>query len=125
MLLTAIITITLALVFYSVGVFMEHRSKKLTFKHLGLFLAGLIFDTTGTFIMSGIAEENQKTATGMNWNAFTGFLAIMLMAFHASWALLVLMKKDRKSQQKFHKFSLIVWLIWLVPYISGVFVGMN
>lgn len=125
MLIVAIITITLALVFYSVGVFMEHRSKRLSFKHLVLFLGGLVFDTTGTLIMGSIAKHSTASETGVNWHAVTGFAAIALMAFHALWAIFVLLRKDERSRNTFHRFSLIVWLIWLIPYISGVFVGMH
>jgi uncharacterized repeat protein (TIGR03987 family) len=125
MLITAISTITLALVFYTLGVFKEHKAKKLTSSHLFLFLAGLAFDTSGTLTMSSIANDSAEVVGGINWHAITGFAAIALMAFHAIWAIIVLLKKDEKSQENFHKFSLIVWLIWLVPYVSGVFVGMN
>ncbi len=125
MLITAIITITLALVFYTTGVFLEHRSKQLNFRHLILFLSGLVFDTTGTLIMGSIATHTETVTGGINWHALTGFAAILLMAFHAIWAIFVLIRKDEKMQKVFHKFSLLVWLIWLIPYISGVFAGMR
>lgn len=125
MLITAIITITLALVFYTLGVWKEHRAKELTINHLFLFLAGLAFDTYGTLTMSNIANHSSEPISGINWHSITGSLAIALMAFHAAWAIFVLLKKDEKSRANFHKFSLIVWLIWLIPYVSGVFVGMS
>lgn len=50
---------------------------------------------------------------------------IILMLFHAIWATIVLIKKDEKARINFHKFSITVWLIWLVPFISGMIVGMS
>ena len=124
-LITAIITITLALVFYTLAVFMERKRGALTIFHTVLFGMGLAFDTTGTLIMGQIAQSSPETVTGLNWHAITGALAIALMAFHLTWAIFVLIKKDKKTQKKFHQFSFLVWLIWLIPYFSGVFVGMN
>lgn len=125
MLITAIITITMALVFYTLAVFMERKRGSLTIFHTVLFGMGLAFDATGTLIMGQIAQSSPETVTGLNWHAITGALAIALMAFHLTWAIFVLIKKDKKTQKKFHQFSFLVWLIWLIPYFSGVFVGMN
>jgi len=125
MLITAIILITLALVFYTLGVFMERKRGSLSIFHAVLFGLGLAFDTTGTFIMGKIAQTSEKVMSGLNWHAITGTLAIALMAFHLLWAIFVLIKRDKKSKKNFHKFSFFVWLIWLIPYFSGVFVGMK
>ena len=50
-LIFAIITITLALVFYTIGVFGERKAKTLNKNHVIIFWLGLIFDTIGTFTM--------------------------------------------------------------------------
>src|SRR6056297_2922041 len=125
MLITAIIMITLALVFYTLAVFMERKRGSLSIFLSVLFGLGLVFDATGTLIMGQIAQSSEKVTSGLNWHAITGALAIALMAFHLLWAIFVLIKKDKKSQKNFHKFSFLVWLIWLIPYFSGVFVGMK
>ena len=120
-LILAIITITAALIFYTMGVFSERRSGTLQKKHVILFWCGLLFDTTGTSIMSSMA----KGAGLLSAHGITGALAIVLMLFHALWARIVLGKKDERKQRSFHKFSIVVWLIWLVPYILGMFIGMR
>lgn len=56
-LIFAIITITLALIFYTIGVFLEKKNKTLKKEHVIIFWLGLIFDTTGTTIMSTISNE--------------------------------------------------------------------
>ncbi|WP_066895438.1 HsmA family protein [Clostridium nigeriense] len=120
-LIMAIVTITLALIFYTIGVFSERKSGTLNKFHVIIFWIGLLFDTTGTTIMSTIAEG----ASLFSLHGITGALAIVLMLFHAVWATIVFVKKDTKKLQNFHKFSIVVWLIWLVPYIIGLIIGMT
>lgn len=123
LLIIAIISITLALIFYTIGVFGEKRKGELTILHTVLFWCGFVFDTLGTTIMGQISKTTEKT--GLNLHAITGGLALILMAFHALWATFIIIKKDEKSKKVFHKFSIIVWAIWLVPYILGMFIGMS
>ncbi len=126
-LIFAIITITLALVFYTIGVFGERRTGTLQKKHVITFWCGLVFDTTGTTIMSLIASAGtaQISAAASMLHSITGVAAIALMLFHAIWATVVLKKGDRQKLASFHKFSIIVWAIWLIPYVLGAFVGMG
>lgn len=99
-LITAIITITLALVFYTIGVFWERKDKILKRKHVIIFWLGLLCDTTGTIIMSSIAKEGVTdiSQTSQMLHSITGQLAIILMLFHALWASWVLYKNDEKSK---------------------------
>jgi uncharacterized repeat protein (TIGR03987 family) len=120
MILYAIISITTALVFYTIGVWSEKKQGELKKWHLALFYLGLTFDTLGTTLMSKIANEGFK----LNFHGITGLLAIILMLFHAVWATVVLIKNNEKAKIGFHKFSIIVWLIWLIPFISGAIFGM-
>lgn len=123
-LVLAIITITLALVFYTIGVFSERMSGELRLNHLFLFGLGLVFDTTGTTIMSTI-EKSESVATSLSLHQVTGVLAIALMAFHFIWAIYVYTKGTTQAKHTFHKFSLVVWLFWLIPYVAGLIVGMS
>ena len=119
MLIYAIITITLALVFYTIGVLSEKTQGVLKKWHLLVFYLGLVFDTIGTTLMSKLVKGGFQ----LNFHGITGLLAIILMLFHAVWATVVLIKDDEKTKADFHKFSLIVWIIWLVPFISGAIFG--
>ena len=120
-LIMAIITITLALVFYTIGVFSERKSGILKKPHLIIFWMGLVFDTIGTTIMSSTA----KGASLLSPHGITGASAIILMLFHAIWATVVFKGQERKKLENFHKFSIVVWMIWLIPYVLGVFIGMG
>ena len=126
-LIFAIVTITLALVFYTIGVFGERKSKTLNKKHVIIFWLGLICDTTGTLTMSQIAKSGVATigATSQMIHGITGALAIALMLFHAGWATWVLYKNNEEQKTKFHKFSILVWAVWLIPYVIGMIIGMG
>ena len=123
-LITAIITITSALVFYTIGVWSEHRSKKLKKIHLIFFWLGLCMDTTGTILIGRIAEQSIFSGN-LSLHGITGALAIILMIVHAIWATIVLMKNNEDSAKNFHRLSIAVWAIWLVPYILGMVIGMR
>ncbi len=118
-LLFAIVTISLALVFYTLGVWSEKFTGRLKQSHLVLFWIGLIFDTTGTTLMG-------KIAGGLKFNlhGITGMVAIVFMLGHALWATIVFMGKDEQKLLNFHKFSLFVWLVWLVPFFTGMIAAM-
>ena len=120
----AVVAITAALVFYTLGVFGERRAGILERRHLVLFWLGLVCDSTGTALMSSIASS-QPAGTATSLHAITGMLAIVLMLFHATWATIVLVRGDEKALRSFHKLSVFVWLVWLVPYCLGMFMGMG
>lgn len=121
-LIFAIVTITMALVFYTIGVFGERKAHLLTKKYLLMFWLGFICDTTGTLTMSVIAKSSGTPAPVLH--GITGFIAIVLMLFHALWASWVIYKNDEAKKQSFHKFSIFVWAVWLVPYVIGMVMGM-
>lgn len=121
LIMAASTAITLALVFYTIGVFGERRAGSLQRRHLILFWIGLACDTTGTTIMTLIARSSH--GAGSPLHAVTGLLAIVLMLFHALWATFVLLRGSEKSREGFHRLSVGVWLVWLVPYCVGLLVG--
>ena len=120
-LIVSTVAISLALLFYTWGVFGERRHGSLNLKYILLFWAGLVCDTTGTLIMSSIAS--QSNITGFGIHGLTGALAIVLMIVHALWATLTYLRGSQQARRRFHTFSTVVWLLWLVPYIIGMLVG--
>jgi len=119
-LIISTVLITLALVFYSIGVWSERLAGRLKVWHLIFFWGGLVFDTTGTGIMFEMAG-----GIGFDVHGVTGIIAILLMVIHAIWASIVLVRKDEKAITSFHRFSVFVWAIWLIPYFTGFFVSMR
>ena len=118
-LIVAIAAITMALIFYTYGVFAERKAHRLNKAHVIIFWLGLLCDTTGTITMSMIARGEAASA-GIGIHGITGALAIVLMVFHAIWATITLYKGKDEQMETFHKFSMVVWLIWLVPYFIGM-----
>ncbi len=114
------ILITLALVFYTIGVWSERFAGRLKGWHLIFFWGGLLFDTAGTGMM-------MESAGGLTFDihGITGVLAILLMFVHAAWASMVLIRKNESAIANFHRFSVLVWIIWLIPYFTGFFVSMG
>ncbi len=129
MLVTAIVLITAALVFYTIGVWSEHRQRVLKWWHAAFFALGLLFDASGTFVMSQLSGSDTVETTAVagvltTVMIITGALALVLMALHLAWAIVVLLRKKDAELAQFHKLSLVVWTIWLIPYLAGA-IGAN
>ena len=114
------ILISLALIFYSIGVWSERLAGRLKGWHLVFFWAGLVVDTTGTGIMFEMTGK-----IGADIHSVTGIIAILLMFIHAIWASVVLILKNEEAITTFHYFSVCVWAIWLIPYFTGFFASMR
>ena len=117
----SITLITLALLFYSLGVWSERLAHYLKPWHVAAFWTGFAFDVTGTLAMSKLADDPFSI---MELHTLTGQVALWLMLAHAIWATYVVRKGNDKALFGFHRYSLIVWLIWLIPYFGGMFIGM-
>lgn len=126
-LIFSILTISLALVFYTIGVWSERKSSALRMWHVIILWMGLIFDITGTLSMVMIARSGttSTSAVSSTIHGVSGAAALVLIAFHVLWATVVLGKQDGKKNLSFHKFSLIIWTLWLIPYFIGMVMGMS
>jgi uncharacterized repeat protein (TIGR03987 family) len=122
LLILSTLLITLALVFYSTGIWAERFSRYLKGWHVVAFWTGFIFDLSGTWAMSRLSDHPFNF---LDLHAITGQLAIWLMLIHAIWATYVVRKGSENSRENFHRYSLTVWLIWLVPYFGGMIMGMS
>ena len=118
----AAILITLALVFYSTGVWAERISRYLRGWHVFAFWTGFLFDVSGTFAMGKLSDTPFNI---LDLHTLTGQIAIWLMLVHAIWATIVVNKGIELHRKKFHTYSLVVWLIWLIPYFGGMIMGMS
>ncbi len=124
MLIVAIVLITAALLFYSVGVWAERIRRTLKWWHAGFFALGFACDLSGTILMTRLAATTPRAAEGLGSvlvviMAVTGTIALILMALHLVWAVIVLIRNRVAELNGFHRFSVIVWSIWLVPFVAG------
>lgn len=121
-LIAAIVIISMALIFYSVGVWSERIQGGLRGWHVVAFGLGLLCDFVGTAFM---AELVRLTGQDNRLHAVLGSVAVFLMAIHAVWAYWTFRKGSEKAKRSFSRFSIIVWFIWLIPYFIGVYLGMT
>jgi uncharacterized repeat protein (TIGR03987 family) len=116
------ILITLALVFYSTGVWSERFSRYLKPWHVAAFWTGFTFDVSGTLAMTRLSADPFNI---MHLHTMTGQIALWLMLIHAIWATYAVRRGSETTLKRFHRYSLIVWLIWLIPYFGGMIMGMR
>lgn len=122
LLISSFTLITLALFFYSLGVWAERIARYLKPWHVAAFWAGMVFDVSGTLAMHALAEG---TFNILEPHTLTGQLALWLMLAHAAWATRVVRKGTEEARINFHRYSLFVWIVWLVPYFGGMYLGMS
>lgn len=120
--ITSATLITLALVFYSLGVWAERLARYLKSWHVAAFWTGFAFDISGTWAMHRIAAGPFDLR---DLHTLTGQIALWLMLVHAIWAMRVTRRGTEEARIGFHRYSVVVWLIWLVPYFGGMYLGMT
>jgi uncharacterized repeat protein (TIGR03987 family) len=122
LLILSTVLISLALVFYSLGVWSERIISYLKPWHVVTFWTGFTFDVLGTWTMHRLANGHFDLREP---HTLTGQIALWMMLVHAFWATFVARKGSNESRTNFHRYSFIVWLIWLVPYFGGMYIGMT
>lgn len=114
--------ITLALLFYSLGVWAERIVRYLKPWHVVAFWTGFVFDVAGTLAMHRISEGPFDL---LDAHTLSGQIALWLMLAHALWATHVVRNGTEEAREGFHRYSLFVWLVWLIPYFGGMYIGMK
>lgn len=115
------IIMSLALVFYTTGVWAERVARDLKRWHVVMFWLGIACDTLATEMMFRIL----LAGGGVNdWShTLTGAAALGLMAVHAIWATWTLWRGSEAARRGFHHYSVTVWAVWLIPYLGGMIAG--
>lgn len=121
-LILSTVLISLALLFYSLGVWSERIARYLKPWHVGMFWIGFTFDVLGTRSMHAL---NPRPFDLTAPHTLTGQIALWMMFAHAIWATHVIRKGSSELRTEFHRYSIIVWLVWLVPYFGGMYIGMT
>lgn len=111
---------TLALLFYSVGIWHDFWHKELKKWHLIMFGLGVVTDSLATLLMYLHVGFVIFTA-----HSLSGFAGLFLMIFHFIWAIIALRNHHEARQKTFHRFSLLVWAFWMISYISGLYLGVR
>ncbi len=119
LLLIGVVLFTIAMVFYTWGVFSERKAHRLMPKHVKLFACGVAVDSVATVLTYVVIGGLVFTP-----HAIMGFISLSLMAIHFVWAIFALRAGKEKTLTNFHKLSLFVWTIWMISYLSGFVLGM-
>jgi uncharacterized repeat protein (TIGR03987 family) len=108
--------VTLALIFYSVGILSEQR-KKLISKSILISLAlGLIFDISGTACMIIGSSNSPFTFHGiLGYSALLGMLIENILL----WKQVKKLGISSVVPSGIHKYSRISYIWWVIAYISG------
>lgn len=101
-LLAAIVIISMALIFYSVGVWSERIQGRLKGWHVTAFGLGLVCDFVGTAFM---AELVRLTGQDNRLHAVLGSIAVFLMAIHALWAFWTFRERVPPGETQFQPFQ--------------------
>lgn len=102
----------------AVGVWSERLASRLKPWHAASFWCGFLSDAVGTDLM-------RRLAGGFHWSfhSTTRVFALLLMLAHAMWATPVLLRHKERAMLVFHRGSIVVWAVWLVPFGTGMVLG--
>lgn len=112
--LSGLLSVTLAFVFYTWGIWGPRKRKEIKPLHVTFLWLGLVLDAGGTALMA-----MQIGYYRMDIHGIIGTLAIALMAVSAIWATVVRTKRDPAAVALYIRFSVLVWAFWLLPYFYG------
>jgi len=120
-LLTGTIIVNLALIFYTVGIFIEQRSRRVSSKVVTLLTAGVIFDLVATACMIAGSSRGPFTAHGL-----LGFssLAAMLLETGFAWRHR-LRQGESEVPSWLHRYSRLAYGWWIVAYVTGAILVMS
>lgn len=120
-LITGTIIVNLALVFYTVGIVIEQRSRRVSSKVVTFLTAGVIFDLVATGCMIAGSSSGPFTAHGL-----LGFssLAAMLLETGFAWRHRLRLG-DAEVQPWLHRYSRLAYGWWVVAYVTGAILVMS
>jgi uncharacterized repeat protein (TIGR03987 family) len=120
LILFSVALITLALILYSTAVWLNWRSRRLTFTYIAIFWVAVACDALATRFM-GLRVET------IRWDLHTisGYLALALMAALTLWGTVALLQKRDDRLARFHTVAIPIWIIWAGSYITGVYLGIQ
>jgi len=119
--LISVISITTALVVYSIAVWRNWRMKLLTTAHVILLWCGLAADMLATQMM-GLSIEGDMVWDFHTISGYTGLALMAVLAVVGSWARL---SGNDAVLKSFHRFAIPVWVIWVASYATGVIIGIQ
>jgi hypothetical protein len=108
--------VILALIFYSLFIRREYKTRLISSRLLLLLCLGLFFDVTATAFMIIGSLKSPFTLHG-----FIGYsaLTVMLIDTVLMWRLRLRLGKNATIPVLLHKYSIYAYAWWVVAFISG------
>jgi uncharacterized repeat protein (TIGR03987 family) len=113
--------VNLALICYTIGIFIEQRQRRVTRRVVTFLTTGVIFDVVATACMIVGSSSGPFTAHGL-----LGFssLAAMLLETGFAWR-----HRSQRGETEvpawLHRYSRLAYTWWVVAYITGAYLVMS
>lgn len=110
------IIVTLALIFYLIGIISEQRTRLINKKVLTFLSLGLVFDITATICMI-IGSSNSP----FTFHGFIGYTGLLAMIIETVLAYQFYFKKPKGTlvSKNLHLYSRFALILWVLVYITG------
>ncbi len=120
-LVRAVVVVTVALVFYSIGVITEQRKHAVTRLVLFFLTAGVLLDITSTALMIANSGNIPITAHGI-----IGYTALLVMLIDG----ILIWRQWRRNgsgpvPRRLHLYTRIAYGWWVIAYIAGAIISMT
>jgi len=118
-LMRAVVVVTVALVFYSIGVITEQRKHAVTRLVLFFLTGGVILDITSTILMIINSGNIPITAHGI-----IGYTALLVMLIDG----ILIWRQWRRNKngpvpRRLHLYTRIAYGWWVIAYIAGAIIS--
>lgn len=106
----------LALLFYSLGIILEQRRRRVTSKVIIYVILGVIFDVAATACMIIGSSRGLLTLHGA-----VGYSGLLLMLIDCVWLWRFFRQhgSDAEVPRNLHIFSRIAYIWWIAAYLTG------
>jgi uncharacterized repeat protein (TIGR03987 family) len=114
LLLSGIVVVFLALIFYAASLYQEFAQQKVTRKILIFFWLGFLFDLSGTVLMSLVSQ-----GFSFNFHSILGISALALMGIKAVWSSMNYRSGLEKRVPA--AYTVLSATVWLAVFLLGFF----
>ncbi len=120
--MAAVTVVTLALTFYSIGIFLEQKKRRVTLGVIRALTIGVVLDITATVLMIAGSENTPYSIHGMlGYSSLAAMLTDTVLAWRHR-----LNHGDEPVPRWLHVYSRIAYIWWVAAFVTGgLLVAMN
>ena len=119
--LISVISITTALILYTIAIWRNWHMKLLTTAHIAMLWIALAADVLATQMM-GLSIEGEIVWDFHTISGYAGLALMAVLTAVGTWA-----KWSNRSAvlTSFHRFAIPIWIVWVASYVTGVVIGIQ